>query len=76
MHHSIQHLIILTELSQGSIGGNEGDHGGGGESPPPSPGLHPAPTRFHPASGAPHQFYSNHRSAFVPVAGMDSRLVD
>lgn len=60
------------ELSQGSIGGNEGDHGGG-ESPPPSPGLHPAPTRFHPTSGAPHQFYSNHRSAFVPVGGIDSR---
>lgn len=61
-----------TEVSQGSIGGNEVDHGTA-DSPPPSPSLHPASTRAHLFSPPLHQFVSEHRSAFVPVGSQDSR---
>ncbi|XP_050714372.1 protein unc-79 homolog isoform X4 [Eriocheir sinensis] len=60
------------EVSQGSIGGNEVDHGTA-DSPPPSPSLHPASTRGHLFSAPLHQLISEHRSAFVPVGSQDSR---
>ncbi|KAK3873352.1 hypothetical protein Pcinc_021639 [Petrolisthes cinctipes] len=70
------------EVSQGSLG-NEGEQLGGGESPPPSPGLHPGggtagggrPAVFTTFTDpARTQYLTEHKSAFTPVS-QDARGV-
>lgn len=67
-------LLFLTEVSQGSIGGNEGDHPV--ESPPLSPGAHPG-GRITLITGGLHadpraQYFAETKSAFVPI-GQESK---
>ncbi|XP_047487267.1 protein unc-79 homolog [Penaeus chinensis] len=64
------------EVSQGSIGGNEGDHPV--ESPPLSPGAHPG-GRITLITGSHHadpraQYFVDAKSAFVPV-GQESKSI-
>lgn len=69
-------FFFSPEVSQGSLG-NEGEQLGGGESPPPSPGLHPGGgaagggraavfATFTDPSRSQH--HAEHKSAFTPVS--------